>query len=949
MRSTIVSILFLFVILIHPCYTNPIPFVPITRNYNTTIYDAGTQNWSITQDKQGRMYFGNNKGLLEYDGHYWNLHPISTNGIIRSVYAADDDRIYVGSFEEFGYFERDETNKLIYHSLKPTVGDYSFHNDEIWTIFEVDNKLLFHSFGSYFIYDGKETQGYKMSRLPLNFFTIGETIYSQQIDGGVNAFRNGEFILTYQRELFNDDDIITGLPNKQGILLLTRNNGIFIHNGNLLSPWETDCDDEFKNNSINKAIITADSCYVIGTISNGVYCLDKNGRLLWKLNASNQLANNTVLGLYCDMENNIWIALDNGIAYIQNNSHIFQYEPQDRKIGMVYDVLVDNQQAYIASNQGLYRMNQSTNKLEMIPDMGEQAWTIGKWGNQIVCGHNKGTFRISGNQAILMSDAKGAMCVAEGKIDNEEILIQGTYALPNIYKKDKRGEWYYSNLVDAFSHMAKNIEIDHRGNIWVEHLRRGIYRFRLNSGLNEAIDIRFYKSLGNNNPRNKYYLFNINGRVAFSDNDSFYTYDDIKDTIIPYALMNEQLAGITGIHSVNKHRKNQYWFLSDKEAYLIECGLTEFDILMKIPFSIFKNPPIEEKAKIIYDKADNCSYLCLNNSIAKIIYDNVTESTTNNNRELLLTEFKAINEKANEHIYYPLKEDNKIKPGYNNIEIKLSYPEYSGIEVNVRYKLEGLSDIWMEEKSQFKKTYTRLPFGNYRFYAEIYNEKEVISSIYLPFQISRPWYLSHIAISIYVLSFLFILSMLLYGVYLYTKRKKDKVIESQRIAHEAQIREQEKKIVELERDRLEADLKFKSKELSGVVMTNIAHQEFLMAIKSEIQQQKLSGQYTRRNLDKLLSMLNQNMVSDEENWNMFQANFDRIHENFFRNLKEQYPELTSGDLRLCGFLRLNLPTKDISKLMNISIRGVDAARYRLRKKLELPQDSSLTDFMINFK
>ena len=96
-------------------------------------------------------------------------------------------------------------------------------------------------------------------------------------------------------------------------------------------------------------------------------------------------------------------------------------------------------------------------------------------------------------------------------------------------------------------------------------------------------------------------------------------------------------------------------------------------------------------------------------------------------------------------------------------------------------------------------------------------------------------------------------------------------------------------------------------------------------------------------------MINQNIVSDEESWNMFQSNFDRIHENFFRTLKEKFPDLTSGDLRLCALLRLNLPTKEIAKLMNISVRGVDAARYRLRKKLGLPPESSLTDFMISFK
>lgn len=180
-------------------------------------------------------------------------------------------------------------------------------------------------------------------------------------------------------------------------------------------------------------------------------------------------------------------------------------------------------------------------------------------------------------------------------------------------------------------------------------------------------------------------------------------------------------------------------------------------------------------------------------------------------------------------------------------------------------------------------------------------------------------------------------------------KKKDRVIEQQRVAHQAELERQEKKIIELEKEQLEADLRFKSKELSSVVMMNIAHQEFLNSLKEEIQKQKLSGQHSRKNLDKLLALVNNNIVSDEESWIMFQANFDRIHENFFRNLKLQYTDLTSGDLRFCALLRLNMPTKEIAKLLNISTRGVDAARYRLRKKFNLLPEESLTDFLINFK
>ena len=148
--------------------------------------------------------------------------------------------------------------------------------------------------------------------------------------------------------------------------------------------------------------MTKDSCYVIGTISNGLYAFSKEGHLLWKENADNQLENNTVLGLYCDMDNNIWTALDNGIAYVRNNSLIYHFEPVRRKVGMVYDVLVRDKDAYIASNQGLYRLEDT--RLELVPGLEEQAWTIGEWGGQVLCGHNKGTFQIKGMQARLLSD-----------------------------------------------------------------------------------------------------------------------------------------------------------------------------------------------------------------------------------------------------------------------------------------------------------------------------------------------------------------------------------------------------------------------------------------------------------------------------------------------------------------------------------------------------------------
>lgn len=133
-------------------------------------------------------------------------------------------------------------------------------------------------------------------------------------------------------------------------------------------------------------------------------------------------------------------------------------------------------------------------------------------------------------------------------------------------------------------------------------------------------------------------------------------------------------------------------------------------------------------------------------------------------------------------------------------------------------------------------------------------------------------------------------------------------------------------------------------------MTIIKKNEILAHIKDEViaQKQVLGTQYPNKYYDKLVRLIDEN-ISSADDWAIFQTNFDRIHENFFRNLHLNYPELTSNDLRFCAYLRLNLSSKDIAHLMNISLKGVEMARSRIRKKIGIPSTKSLTEFMIEFK
>lgn len=925
---------------------SPIPFSPIVRNYSVSDYNAGIQNWAIAQDERGVMYFGNNSGLLEFDGSAWRLYELPTKGIVRAIYISEDGRIYVGSYEEFGYFVRTPYDTLEYHSLKNKVKDFAFHNDEIWDIACVQGEIVFQSFGSLFFYNGNSVEGIRMKNLPLNLFQVGNTFYSQRINGGLYVFAGREMKELIPRKAFGDSDVLAGLPYDDAVLMFTRNQGGFLYRDGRVEKWETECDDIFKKHTINRAVMTKDSCYVVGTISDGIYALDKKGKLIWKVNTDNKLQNNTVLRLYCDDDNNIWTALDEGIAYIHNNSLIYYYEPPFRKIGMVYDVLVRENEAYIASNQGLYWLRDG--KTELVPGLEEQAWFVDEWGKQIFCGHNKGTFLISGLKSKLASDVKGGMCMEKIELKEQSFLLEGAYALLNLYTETASGEYCFTRSLRGFSHMIRHIEVDHQGNIWAKHLRNGLYRFRIDSDMKQVKDVRKYESLGEVKG-GSFTLFKINGRVVFSNGEYFYTYEDMTDSIVPYETMNEQLMELKGIKTVSHANGDYYWFVGDRTVYLVKCAINTFNIELRIPYSLFDGLAVEERGSVVYDKRNNHSYLCLNNAIARIETDSSSLYKSQTRRSLWISEMQVTEEFSDKRKTLVVQSGVKVEHEFNTVSFTLCYPVYNDYTYKVRYRLEGYSDQWIPDGRNLQKKYARLPYGSYVFRAEIYDTGRVLASVEFPFEILSPWYLSYWAVGIYILIGLCLLALLQYIVYRFVKKKKDRVIEQQRVAHQAELERQEKKIIELEKEQLEADLRFKSKELSSVVMMNIAHQEFLNSLKEEIQKQKLSGQHSRKNLDKLLALVNNNIVSDEESWIMFQANFDRIHENFFRNLKLQYTDLTSGDLRFCALLRLNMPTKEIAKLLNISTRGVDAARYRLRKKFNLLPEESLTDFLINFK
>jgi DNA-binding CsgD family transcriptional regulator len=147
--------------------------------------------------------------------------------------------------------------------------------------------------------------------------------------------------------------------------------------------------------------------------------------------------------------------------------------------------------------------------------------------------------------------------------------------------------------------------------------------------------------------------------------------------------------------------------------------------------------------------------------------------------------------------------------------------------------------------------------------------------------------------------------------------------------------------MKLKNEKLEIDIESKNRELAISTMSLIKKNEFLSTIKTELQANNNSS-----DLKKVIKIIDNN-INNTDDWKLFKEAFDNADKDFLKLVKERHSSLTPNDLKLCAYLRLNLSSKEIAPLLNISPRSVEVKRYRLRKKMDLPPKTSLTNYILD--
>jgi len=308
---------------------------------------------------------------------------------------------------------------------------------------------------------------------------------------------------------------------------------------------------------------------------------------------------------------------------------------------------------------------------------------------------------------------------------------------------------------------------------------------------------------------------------------------------------------------------------------------------------------------------------------------------------------------VNDSLDQPVEAVYNISKKWSSLHFEYSSSLYSAQNsIQYSYLLKGFDKDWSEWSKKTEKEYTSLPAGNYTFQVKsksnLGNESAITE---YSFNILPPWYQTTWAYGLYVCVFAGLVYLLYYRQRRIFRRQQARHEEEQKrlqYLHQLEMEKSEKEIVKLKNEKLESEIEHKNTELASAAMHLVQKGELLGNIREELMRMKkgVNGDgAAAEEFKKMLRILGEENKMDKD-WEQFAIHFDKVHSDFLQILKSVYPQLSSHELKLCAYLRMNLSSKEIAQLENISVRGVEISRYRLRKKLHIPTEINLFDFLM---
>ncbi len=778
--------------------------LPYIQNFSPTDYNAEIQNFSIVQDKHGLMYFGNNKGVLVYDGVSWRLIQAANKTLARSL-CLINDTVYVGAEGDFGYLKPDNTGELKFISLLNLIPEQYRDFHDVYEIISNNDTTYLRTRNYLFRLANSKVKVWSSNNQFDAHFIFNNTLFVEQHKIGLSEMRNDSLLLLPGGNFFADKRISRMFPyDKSRFIICTFSYGLFIYDGEKIRRFRTEADNLLLENKIFSGRKLSSGFLVFGT-GHGVVVLDKNGRLCQVVNKSSGLRNDLVLNIFVDKQQGLWLALNNGIARIETPSPYSRFKDISGMDSFVESIIRYNGTLYSTAERGIYYLDKNEfpfPKFKPVSGINTLSFSLITAANKLLAGTQSAVYEINGTKGIKISDFPSKRLFHSG-IDTNRVyvtLIEGFAGLERIDNK-----WVEIPPVPGINLRIIAVTENSDGSLWLGSEFEGLFKANIKMEFLNGhkpqmkVSLLHYGEKDGLPPGQIIPVF-AGGKTVFATMRGLKCFNAAKKLFLPDTTFGKIFADSScEIDFMRKDNNGDVWVITKKEGKSIP------GMILPLPNgryvwqeNIFSRINDLGNSYFIYPEENGTVWIGGSEGIARY-FPGVSKNDFDFSAIIRkVTEITADSVFYNGNIY-----SNYTKPEIeyknNSLRFEFAAASYDDDADNLfQVKLGGYDKNWSNWFSKTDKDYTGLPAGNYIFHVlakNIYNH--LSSEDTFAFEILPPWFQTWWAYLLYVL---FIGAIVFSIVKIRVNQLERRTHQLENIVFErtATIREQTEKLKELD-------------------------------------------------------------------------------------------------------------------------------------------------------
>jgi serine phosphatase RsbU (regulator of sigma subunit) len=835
---------------------------PLIKNYSRQVTQGSEQNWWITKDKSGSVYFGNDdKGVIRFDGSSWTNIPVRNSSRVRSLGTDKNGIIYVGCAYEFGYIEPGIKGELNYVSLsqrydsqkgnasnkiqnkevEPVNIAADVYVGEITCLVVKDSSVYFLSDRSLFIYDIYTDSLKYINLLDLKFksfiriYAVDDRIILAENVKGLYEYKNGKIEMLPGGDFFKMKVCLAVLPVSKGkVLVATYGSGIFIYDyltGLVDDKWV----DQTINARISKiycGVKLSSGEFVLGTAGSGIYVLNDQGKLVgyWN-NEKTDLQDDFIYALYVDPDNSseLWISTLGYVSKAYTNIPITKFGELSGINGGVNGICVLDGTIYLSTDDGVVKSQVDKDGcfyFEKVGGIEDQVFPIYLAGigpdNFILAGSIKDLYQITRTGKVINikdvmkfkkpndKSSYNVRYIAQSRRNPTHFYIGlTTEGVAEIeYQNDK---WIVvRNIKKLQGNISSERECDDGDLLVTTDFPNGVFRIQVN----DTIPYKYGSEKGLPEDTKLNTLGYVKGKILLSTEKGIFEYNENTDS---WTHFDE----VTGGYSSGKNINNIFED-SEKDTW-VEILENSYHTIL---FSQKEGKPTPIKGPLLLlpnvnllniSSFSDKIWIAKSNNVfvidKKKLIENVSEIHTLLTRIIIGGDSIVMNgtfysKLANGRRIPTLKFSGtrvpEIKYNLNSISFYWTTPYFIEEESTVySYKLEGFSNDWSKWESIYYKDFTNLPHGKYIFRVKAKTSTEIESKeADYEFYILKPWYFTAVMIILYAIAVVLIIIGIIKA---YTRKLKNENIRLEGIVAERTA------VVVKQKEELESSIHYASR------------------------------------------------------------------------------------------------------------------------------------------